>query len=103
MKKITTFALTGSVTGAFLAAAAVAQDTSSSSDPMMQGESDMTGQMMQGDASGMSGMEGMEGMEGMMPMMNMMQQMMPMMEACTKMMQSMTDQIEDGAPEARKG
>lgn len=72
MKKITTFALTGSVTGAFLAAAAVAQDTSSSPDPMMQGESDMEG-------------------------------MMPMMEACTKMMQSMTDQIEDGAPEARKG
>jgi hypothetical protein len=72
MKKITTFALTGSVTAAFLAAAAVAQDTSSSSDPMMQGESDMEG-------------------------------MMPMMEACTEMMRTTTDQIEGGAPEARKG
>lgn len=54
----------------------------------------MDGQMMQG-----GGM--MEDMSGMQNMMGMMQQMGPMMEACTEMMQAMSDRPHQGMPEQK--
>ncbi len=57
----------------------------------------MDGQMMQG--GGMMG--DMSGMQNMMGMMQMMQQMGPMMEACTEMMQAMSDHPHQGMPEQK--
>jgi len=54
----------------------------------------MNGQMMQG--GGMMG-----DMSGMQNMMGMMQMMGPMMEACTEMMQAMSDHPHQGMPEQK--
>ena len=77
-----------------LATGVVAQDNSESSSQMMDGESSTTGNMMNGDMSGM---------EGMMPMMKMMQEMGPMMKACTEMMEAMNGSMNETAPSTDKG
>jgi len=58
----------------------------------------MDGQIMQG--GDMMGGD-MSGMQSMMGMMQMMQQMGPMMEACTEMMQAMSDHPHQGMPEQK--
>lgn len=83
-----------------LATGAVAQDSTGSSGQMMDGESGMNGNMMNGD---MSGMQGMDGMQGMMPMMQMMMQMGPMMKACTEMMVAMNSSMDETAPSTDRG
>lgn len=77
-----------------LATGVFAQDNTGSSDQMMDGETGMVGNMMDGDMSGM---------DGMMPMMKMMQKMGPMMEACTEMMEAMNNSKNETAPSTDKG
>ncbi len=74
-----------------LATGVVAKDSTGSSAQMMDGESGMTGNMMNGD------------MSGMMPMMKMMQQMGPMMRACTEMLEAMNGSMDETAPLTDKG
>ena len=77
---------------ALLTTAALAQEAGGQApDQMMQDQTTMPGNMMNGDMTGMQGM------------MQMMQQMGPMMEACTEMMQAMTNQIESPVTEPRDG
>lgn len=80
-----------------LASVAIAQDDTGSPGQMMDGESGMTGTMMDGDMSGM------ESMEGMMSMMKMMRQMGPMMKACTEMMEAMNASMNETPPSSDKG
>jgi len=82
---------------ALLATGAIAQDDAGSAGQMINNESGMNGNMMNGDAPGM------EGMGGMMPMMKMMQQMGPMMKACTEMMQAMTEGVNEAPPSEEEG
>lgn len=77
-----------------MATGVVAQDNTGSSGQMMDGESGMADNMMNGDMSGM---------QGMMPMMQMMQQMGPMMKACTEMMEAMNGSMDETAPSTDKG
>lgn len=78
MKTHTRFGLVIAFATAIAATAVFANDDAAS------------GQMMQN--GGMMG-GGMSGMQGMMQMMQMMQKMGPMMEACTEMIQAMTDHM----------
>ena len=93
MKPIKKLSIAAAV-ATLMATGVVAQDNSGSSSQMMDGESGMTGNMMNGDMSGM---------EGMMPMMKMMQQMGPMMRACTDMMEAMNGSLDETAPSTDKG
>ena len=93
MKPINKLTIAAAV-ATLLATGVAAQDNTDSSGQMMDGESGMTGNMMNGDMSGM---------EGMMPMMKMMQEMGPMMKACTEMMEKMNDSMDETAPSTDKG
>jgi len=81
---------------ALLATSAVAQDNTPSSGQMMDGKS---GNMLNGD---MSGMQEMDGVQGMVPMMQMMMQMAPMMRACTEMMEAMNRSMVETVPSAER-
>ena len=82
------------VVSTLLATSVFAQDNTGLSGQMMDGESGMAGNMMNGDMSGM---------DGMMPMMRMMQKMGPMMEACTEMMEAMNNSEGETTPSTNKG
>lgn len=86
MKPIKNLSIAAAV-ATLLATAVVAQENSGSSGQMMDGENSMSGNMMQGDMSGM---------DGMMPMMKMMQ-------ACTEMMEAMNASMEKTQPSTDKG
>ena len=93
MKPIKNLSIAAAV-ATLLATAVVAQENSGASGQMMDGENGMSGNMMQGDMSGM---------DGMMPMMRMMQKMGPMMEACTEMMEAMNNSEDETTPSTDKG
>tara|TARA_B100001167_G_C16774537_1_gene310312 strand:- start:4631 stop:4930 length:300 start_codon:yes stop_codon:yes gene_type:complete len=86
MKPIKNLSIAAAV-ATLLATAVVAQENSGASGQMMDGENGMSGNMMQGDMSGM---------DGMMPMMKMMQ-------ACTEMMEAMNASTEKTQPSINKG
>lgn len=86
MKPIKNLSIAAAV-ATLLATAVVAQENSGSSGQMMDGENGMSGNMMQGDMSGM---------DGMMPMMKMMQ-------ACTEMMEAMNASMEKTQPSINNG
>ena len=86
MKPIKNVSIAAAV-ATLLATAVVAQENSGSSGQMMDGENGMSGNMMQGDMSGM---------DGMMPMMKMMQ-------ACTEMMEAMNASMEKTQPSINNG
>ena len=86
MKPIKNLSIAAAV-ATLLATAVVAQENSGASGQMMDGKNGMSGNMMQGDMSGM---------DGMMPMMKMMQ-------ACTEMMEAMNASTEKTQPSINKG